>query len=285
MAPKVTVCIFAYNLEKYISKAIESVLMQRTEFPFELLIAEDRSTDATRVICESYRDNYPEKVRLLLREENLGMIRNVFDTLKTINSEFVAILDGDDYWIDPLKLQMQYDFMTEYPDFSLCCHNSIVLHEDHEIAPYLFNPRNQNEILSLNDIIEKWSMATATMFYRNSIMEFPDWIFKAHNFDLAIQIILAHKGKVKYMPEPMAVYRKTMASNSFNPNYPQDYVYYRMIDLLTSVNDFYGLKYNAQISKRILELKRLIRSITLSKKFPFLKFLKIKRIFRYLGRE
>ena len=77
---KVSVCIFVYNLEKYISQAIESVLMQKTNFQYEIIIGEDMSTDHTRDICISYQKSYPDKIRLLLREKNLGMTKNIFDT-------------------------------------------------------------------------------------------------------------------------------------------------------------------------------------------------------------
>jgi glycosyltransferase involved in cell wall biosynthesis len=281
--PKVSVCIFAYNLEKYIGKAIESALMQKTNFPFEIIIGEDCSTDNTKKICMDYERNN-SIIKVLRREKNLGMSRNVFDTLKEAQGEFVAILDADDYWIDPLKLQKQVEFMAANPKCSLCCHNSIVLHEDHDISPYLFNPRSQKELISFEDIIMKWPMATASMLFRSSMITFPEWVYQAHNFDLAIQVVLADKGEVRYLPEPMSVYRKTLLSNSFNPAYPQDYVYFRLIELLKLINSYYDFKYDYIIREKISALEKIIKKIRLNSKFPLLNYLRIKRLFRYLGR-
>jgi glycosyltransferase involved in cell wall biosynthesis len=269
---KVSVCIFAYNLEKFIAKAIESVLMQKADFKFEIIIGEDRSTDRTSEICIEYHKAYPDKIKLLLREQNLGMKKNVFDTLKTASGEYVAILDGDDYWIDPLKLQKQVDFMDSYPDFSLCCHNSIILYEDHNITPSLFNPRNQKEIISIEEIIMNWSMATASMLYRNSMMTFPDWVYKAHNFDIAIQILLADRGKIKYFDEPMSVYRRALGSNSFNPEYPLDYVLKRQVELFSLIDQHFNKIYSDIIQQKLLQLEKALTQIKLYKKFPFVKY-------------
>ena len=281
---KVSVCIFVYNLEKYISQAIESVLMQKTNFQYEIIIGEDMSTDHTRDICISYQKSYPDKIRLLLREKNLGMTKNIFDTLKEASGEYVAVLDGDDYWIDPLKLQKQVDFMDLNTDFSLCCHNSIVLYEDHNIAPSIFNPRNQTDIISTEELILKWSMATASMLYRKSCMSFPEWVYKAHNFDLAIQIVVADKGKVKFLKDIMSIYRKTLLSNSFNPKYKDEFPYIKQIELFKLVDENFQNKYTITIKKKISKLKRIISGIKFNKRFPFVKYFYPRKIYKILGR-
>jgi glycosyltransferase involved in cell wall biosynthesis len=281
---KVSVCIFVYNLENYIAQAIESVLMQKTKFRYEIIIGEDMSTDQTRGICISYQKSNPDKIRLLLREKNLGMTKNIFDTLKEASGEYVAILDGDDYWIDPLKLQKQVDFMDLNPDFSLCCHNSFVLYEDHNIAPYLFNPRNQNDIIPIEELILKWSMATASMLYRRSCMSFPDWVYKAHNFDLAIQILVADKGKVKFLKDIMSIYRKTLLSNSFNPKYKDEYPFIKQIELFNIIDEEFHNKYTDTIKKKKSLLERGIRQIKFNKRFPLVKYFYPRKIYKNLGR-
>jgi glycosyltransferase involved in cell wall biosynthesis len=270
---KVSVCIFAYNLERFIAKAIESVLMQKTDFLYEIIIGEDNSTDTTREICINYQRKNPGIISVLLREKNLGMKQNVFDTLKTASGKYVAVLDGDDYWIDPLKIQKQVDFLDSNPDFSLCCHNSIIIYEDLDLPPSLFNPKNQKDVIPVEDLIMNWSMATASMLFRNSMMSFPDWVYEAHNFDVAIQMILADRGKVKYLKDPMSVYRRTADSNSFNPNYPPHFVLNKHIELLEKINEYYEGKYNDVILKRISGFKKSVRQMIIYKKYPFIKYL------------
>ena len=281
---KVSICIFVYNLEKYIAQAIESVLMQKTNFQYEIIIGEDMSTDCTREICITYQNLYPDKIRLLLRERNMGMSKNVFDTLKEASGQYVAVLDADDYWIDPLKLQKQVDFMEHNPDFSLCCHNSIVLFEEHKISPFLFNPWNQNDIISTQELISNWSMSTASMLYRRSCMSFPDWVYLAHNFDIAIQLIVADRGRVKYLKDPMSVYRRTMVSNSFNPEYTAEFVIRKQIELFTIINDYYKNKYKYIIDKKVSKLKRDLRQIKFNYRFPFVRYFYPGKIYKMLGR-
>ena len=108
---KVSVAMITYNHERFIAQAIESVLMQQTDFAVELVIGEDCSTDGTRAIVRDYGERYPERIRLLLPEHNLGMMPNFVATLKACRGQYVASVEGDDYWTDPHKLQKQVDFL------------------------------------------------------------------------------------------------------------------------------------------------------------------------------
>lgn len=119
----VSVCMITYNHEKYIAQAIEGVIMQKTDFDFELVIGEDCSTDNTRKICKKYADAYPEIIKLLPEKRNLGMIPNFNRTLNKCTGHYIAICEGDDYWIDPNKLQKQYDFLKNNPEVKICCTN------------------------------------------------------------------------------------------------------------------------------------------------------------------
>jgi glycosyltransferase involved in cell wall biosynthesis len=120
--PKVSVCMITYNHERFIAQAIESVLEQKTAFDFELVIGEDCSTDNTRTIVMTYSQKYPNQIRALIREKNIGTGQNLFKTINECKGQYIAHLDGDDYWTDPLKLQKQVDFLDAHPSYSLCCH-------------------------------------------------------------------------------------------------------------------------------------------------------------------
>lgn len=107
---KVSVLMITYNHEKFIAQAIDSILMQQVNFDYEIVIGEDCSTDGTRAIVIQYQKEYPDKIRLLLPEENLGMHKNFVQTFRACQGEYIALLEGDDYWTSPRKLQKQVDF-------------------------------------------------------------------------------------------------------------------------------------------------------------------------------
>ena len=127
---KVSVHMITYNHERFIAQAIEGVLMQQTDFAVELVIGEDCSTDGTRAIVRRYGERYPERIRLLLQERNLGARANALATLNACRGQYIALCEGDDYWTDPTKLQKQVDFLESHPECSLCFHRVLVVYED-----------------------------------------------------------------------------------------------------------------------------------------------------------
>ena len=123
--PVVSVHMITYNHEPDIRQAIEGVMMQKTDFEFELVIGEDASTDKTREICFEYQKRYPDKIRVLWWHENLGKVGhpaggNATRTTAHCRGEFIAFCEGDDYWIDPLKLQKQVNAMRQFPSVGYC---------------------------------------------------------------------------------------------------------------------------------------------------------------------
>src|SRR5206468_1692068 len=110
-----SVLMITYNHEAFISQAIESVLSQETDFDFELVIGEDCSPDATRRIVQSYERSYPHRVRPLYHERNVGMGNNLLQSYQACSGDYIAVLEGDDYWSDRRKLQKQVNFMENHP--------------------------------------------------------------------------------------------------------------------------------------------------------------------------
>lgn len=116
----VTVCIITYNHEKFIREAIDGVLMQRVDFSWELIIADDFSTDKTREIVLEYKEKYPDFIKLIFQEKNVGPAQNWLDLLDAPKSKYIAFFEGDDYWTDPYKLQKQVDFLEANEEYSMC---------------------------------------------------------------------------------------------------------------------------------------------------------------------
>lgn len=118
--PLVSVGVFTYNQEQYIEQCLNSILSQKTDFDYEIIIGEDCGTDKTRAICIDYQNRYPEKIKLLLHDENHGMLTNFSEVCKLMRGRYMADMDGDDYWVDDHKLQKQVDFMEQHPEYGVC---------------------------------------------------------------------------------------------------------------------------------------------------------------------
>ena len=207
---KISVAMITYNHEAYIEQAVESVMQQTGDFELELIIGEDNSKDNTRALVQRLANQYPDKIKLLLWSPNIGMMPNFVKTLDACTGQYVAILEGDDYWTDPLKLQKQLDYMQAHPACAMCYHNANVL----IIETGQTHPANTHtqQVGGLKDLIlatDFAQMMTGSMFYRNTYFNaLPSWLVKQHAGDRALPIILATYGEIHYNPAIMSVYRK-----------------------------------------------------------------------------
>jgi glycosyltransferase involved in cell wall biosynthesis len=205
--PLVSICMITYNQEAFISQAIEGILMQQTKFPFELIIGEDFSTDSTREVCFKYQQNHPKIIQVVLRNKNLGMMQNFIDTLEHCSGKYIALCEGDDFWIDPLKLQKQIDFLETNPDFSICFHRVKVLHEDVDKKPLFSNP-NQKTITTFEDLAVANFIQTASVVYRNKLFDhFPENFLELSAGDYPLHLLNAQYGKIMFFEDLMSVYR------------------------------------------------------------------------------
>jgi len=205
---KISVLMVTYNHEKFIAQAIDSVLMQEVNFDYEIVIGEDCSTDKTREIVKEYKRKHPDKIRLLLREKNLGALMNFDNALQTCKGEYVALLEGDDYWICPNKLQKQVDFLDSHLECTMCFHDCIVVYEDKNKKSWIRSPNIQKEIYTLKDVIKGYFIYTPTMMFRRDLIrQLPKWYFRYPVRDVALRILCAFHGKVGYIKGGMSAYR------------------------------------------------------------------------------
>lgn len=204
--PLVSVCMISYNHRAFISQAIEGVLMQETNFPIELVIGEDCSTDGTREICLEYQQKYPNIIRVLPRNKNLGMMPNFIDTFENSKGKYIALCEGDDYWTVPLKLQKQVNFLEANPDFAICFHRVKKVYEE-ESRETLSN-ENQKEISEFEDLALENYIHTPSCVFRNGLFKgFPDWFYQSPVGDWVLHLLNAQHGKIKFLEDVMAVYR------------------------------------------------------------------------------
>lgn len=195
--PMVSVHVSTYQHADFIRDCLDGVLKQNTDFKFEIIIGEDESDDGTREICKKYADLNRDKIRLFLhkRKNNIninGRPTHVFQfsySHFTARGKYIAICEGDDLWIDPLKLQKQVDFMEENGKYSMCYHPSInrINEESSRFAHRVSSAHEPGNIIT-------WPR-TSTIVYRNSIKEFPESFFQTINTDSFLKAILSLRGK------------------------------------------------------------------------------------------
>ena len=208
--PKVSVAMITYNHEKFIGQAIESVLMQETDFPIELVIGEDCSTDNTRQIVKHYAEARPDIVRPLLPEKNLGPGQNLMAVLAECRGEYIAILEGDDFWTDLLKLKKQVGLLDSNPEYSMCgtaARDVIVDPDGGEQKAGLFPHRNTKSLYNLEDVLAAYPFRTLTFLFRNELVKFPEWLSRVTNCDICILILSAEKGPIAYLDDVTGAYR------------------------------------------------------------------------------
>lgn len=205
---KVSICMLAYNQENFIRQAIEGVLIQKTNFLIELVIGEDYSTDKTREICLEYKNQHPDVIQLITREKNVGVAINSVETLNLCKGTYIAFCEGDDYWTDPNKLQKQVDFMDQNTDFALVYHRVALFDEDRqESTPEKMNNQEYEIEYSIEDLTKSNFIHTPSVLIRNHLVDYSVLLNSKVVGDYYLWILCAELGKIKYLPDVMAVYR------------------------------------------------------------------------------
>lgn len=197
--PLVSVYISTYQHVNFIQTAIESILMQETTFPFEIIFGEDFNTDGTREIAFEYAEKYPDLIRLITADYNVQQQANHMRCLSACRGKYVAICDGDDYWTDPKKLQIQADFMEANPDYSMCCHpyqikkNGIV---SDKLLPVSPKDYSGDELIATPHGMHHSSKLVINIFQEIDIKT----LFHFHN-DYPINALLGTYGKCKFLKD------------------------------------------------------------------------------------
>lgn len=213
--PLLSIVCDAYNHRDYIREALDSFLMQKTDFKFEILVNDDASTDGTAEIIREYEAKYPGLFRCVYHEENQwGKLHPWKDILfPMVRGKYVAICEGDDYWTDPLKLQKQVDFMESHPDFAICFHPVTFHYEDGSQPDYDFPSREfrfNRDVLTLKDLLRRNFIQTNSVVYRWRFHKDPLSLipFGVQPDDWFSHLIIAQTGKIGMLPDTMSVYRK-----------------------------------------------------------------------------
>lgn len=220
--PLVSVCIMTYQHKDFIARCIEGVLAQKTDFPVEIIIGEDQSTDGTREICIDFAGKFPDKIRLFLRnretshlyDENGKFVTrfNAKWNKKAARGKYIAICEGDDYWTNPLKLQKQVSFLEENTDYSLTVGGYEIYNEQDkrrkEIIRILRTPDNESGYtFTREDAGRTWLTKTLTAVYRNEAAKSINYSKYRISIDVHLMYHLLQQGKGFYFTEVFGVYR------------------------------------------------------------------------------
>lgn len=204
--PLVSVCTLTYNQQDFIRQTVESLLMQETSFEYEVVISDDGSTDDTLKIIQDIIKNHKNGHRIkLLAHKNMGVLPNYIYTFPQCEGKYIAFCEGDDYWTDPKKLEIQAEFLEKNPDYSICFHQVSRISDEKVIGPA--PKENEEATYILTDLAKGSMMYTPSVMMRKEHMELPKWYADSPLFDYPLQMMVAKKGKIKYIPLNMADYR------------------------------------------------------------------------------
>lgn len=207
MQPLVSISCVTFNHASYIIECLDGFLMQKADFVFEVVIHDDASTDGTREIIEEYAEKYPDIFFPMYQDENQysqgvrGMMARF--NFPRCRGKYIALCEGDDYWIDPLKLQKQVDFLQSNPEYSYCGHKSST-----NCKGIISKLPLEVKSFSFNELIFKNFLSTSSLFFRKSALEnFPNFFYKIPAGDWAMQLIALKESKAYVLPDYMSVYR------------------------------------------------------------------------------
>lgn len=250
--PIVSICCLTYNQEKYIRRCIDSFLIQKTDFDFEVLINDDASTDGTVEIIEEYAARYPELIKPIFQKENQyskGVSMNRSFNFPRAKGEFIAICEGDDYWTDPEKLQKQVEFLKKNPDFGLVYTDIDRVDENNNTIDH-FSFRNSlglHENSLADFLINAWFLAPCTWLFRKSLIDYNVKILPGPG-DLQLLLQLAVKSKVGFFHESTANYRVLINSVSHFNKAKDSYIFRRKV---FDIQIHYASKYHPQVIDKI----------------------------------
>jgi glycosyltransferase involved in cell wall biosynthesis len=251
-SPKVSVLITTYNHASYIAQAVTSALNQKTDFPVEVIVGEDCSTDGTRDILLDLQKRHGPKLKLLLHERNLGGPQNVRSVLAACRGQYVAMLEGDDYWTSPHKLHRQVRALDSHPEWALCFHPARMVYQDASRPPQTFPHNWSKPVATVDDLFQNNFICTCSVLFRNRLFELPAWHSEIVPGDWAIHILNADRGLIGYLPQVMADYRIHAAG--LWSGITQDKRNAEVLRLMSRLDRHFAGKYSRQIDEHRINL-------------------------------
>lgn len=217
--PLVSVSFVAFNQGEYIRKAIESCLNQKFDFDYEIIIHDDASSDNTPQIIQEYAERYPDKITTILQEENQfskGHEVNTSFNIPKAKGKYIAFLEADDYWTDPLKLKTQVALLESKPEVSMCFTATRHIFSNSSRKPKLKRYRKHDAICSIKDVIQIGGrlIDMGSVVMRRSVFnQIPDWYYHTQIWDLTIPLLSLLHGNIYYLDKVSSVYRHNVSGS------------------------------------------------------------------------
>ena len=219
-----SIAIITFNHENYIRQALDSILMQNVDFKYEVIIGEDCSPDNTRIILLEYHKKYPNKFKLILRDKNMGATKNLYDVLMKCQGKYIALLEGDDFWTNSDKLQLQVDFLEEHNEYTGVSHDFEYVNKNgNHTSMSNENGSNVDKEFTMNDFTKwEWPIQTATLVFRNFFINNKDEdfriIYTAHNLmaDRTLAMLILKRSNILIIRKVMSAYRYILEKNGTN---------------------------------------------------------------------
>lgn len=272
--PLVSICCTTYNHKNYIKKALDGFVMQNTNFSFEVLVHDDASTDGTAEIIREYEIKYPDLIKPIYQNENQyskkqGLISSKFVYPKA-RGKYIALCEGDDYWLSENKLQIQIDYLENNPQCSLCMHASLMISEDGNFLSNTIRPYNKEHIYSIDEIISQDNPLpqTSSFVFRKNLLNLqPTCFTEVPVGDLPLRLFLATQGSVFYIDKFMSAYR-VCAVGSWSEKMKYDSLlrerhYNGMKEFYLKLDEYTNYRYSKSISR---EIDKWTYSMLISKK-------------------
>jgi len=214
--PRVSVLMLVYEHQEFVAQAISSVVSQRCEFSYELIVINDHSSDKSAEICRKFADNYPDLIRFIDNKSNVGMHESFARLWAASSATLIAFCEGDDYWVDDYKLQKQVDSFDEHEEWTLCGAKAqiIELSDTNEwLVSGDLQPRVPQKAYSFEQLIGSYNFHFSTVMLRKSSVRFPQWFKTVYCVDRPIYLLAAQGGKAGYLNEVVSAYRIHGAGN------------------------------------------------------------------------
>ncbi len=207
--PLVSVCLITYNHIRYIRQAIDSVIAQRLNVKWEIIVADDCSTDGTSEILKEYNARHPNLIRLVLQNPNVGPARNFIDLIASARGKYIAYMECDDYWIDDFKLQSQFDFMEANPDYAISFTNAYeILNNELSTRKAMKDLGIPSRTIAQDELLQYNCILSLTSFFINNKLTLPVWWSSNLKLgDWAFHILNSYSGKIYYSNKVTACYR------------------------------------------------------------------------------
>ena len=258
---KVSIVCNTYNHEKSINEALDSFVMQKTSFKYEVLVHDDASTDGTADIIREYQRKYPDIIKPIFQKENQysQKIKITYEyQYPRAKGKYIAICEGDDFWTDENKLQKQFDILEQRKDVDMCAHAAQCIDAETGRQGKMVRPKKHNTILKTEEVITGGGdyLATNSLFFRTSLFDNPPEYIKESALDYLLQIYGSCRGGIYYLDEVMSVYRinvKNSWTSKMRADTDRKIVFkQRLIRCFKNFNRETGCKYRFSVFRVVL---------------------------------